>query len=353
MAAEAGASDINGTTDFDRTNYYETLPSNQLDLALWLESDRMGFLLETLDGPKLANQGDVVRNERRQSIENTPYGLPEEAMIQALYPAPHPYHGNVIGSHADIEALSVKIPPALNELVQDITDYKRGIIYQEFADAVDLFTSVDRAVRDYVNKAVVRYAYDYAARQPTTETERWLLLPYRARVDEMTSALEREAQTLGINQKLLTLGSAVQPVELHCVPDNFSIPESKKFAAYIFDDEAGTDSSGALGKLHIVAAFGNITDLQVRRHLGNFEAAEVYSDDWGLYACVPGSGMQCVYVPRCVSSLVMQSKLSGAISWLNARDADIKLLATRRKQILNLISGAAPAKVRRAGSGQG
>jgi zinc protease len=100
----AGASDINGTTDFDRTNYFETLPSNQLELALWLESDRMGFLLETLDGPKLANQRDVVRNERRQSTENSPYGLPEEAMFQALYPAPHPYHGVVIGSHSDIEA---------------------------------------------------------------------------------------------------------------------------------------------------------------------------------------------------------------------------------------------------------
>jgi zinc protease len=100
----AGASDINGTTDFDRTNYFETLPSNQLELALWLESDRMGFLLETLDGPKLANQRDVVRNERRQSTENAPYGLSEEAMLQALYPAPHPYHGVVIGSHADIEA---------------------------------------------------------------------------------------------------------------------------------------------------------------------------------------------------------------------------------------------------------
>jgi zinc protease len=100
----AGASDINGTTDFDRTNYFETLPSNQLELALWLESDRMGFLLETLDGPKLANQRDVVRNERRQSTENAPYGLPEEVMFQALYPAPHPYHGVVIGSHADIEA---------------------------------------------------------------------------------------------------------------------------------------------------------------------------------------------------------------------------------------------------------
>ncbi len=62
----AGATDINGTTDFDRTNYFETLPSNQLELGLWLESDRMGFLLETLDRAKLTNQRDVVRNELRQ-----------------------------------------------------------------------------------------------------------------------------------------------------------------------------------------------------------------------------------------------------------------------------------------------
>jgi hypothetical protein len=103
------------------------------------------------------------------------------------------------------------------------------------------------------------------------------------------------------------------------VPDNFSIPESKKFAAYIFDDEVSTDASEARGRLHVVAAFGGITDLQVRRHLGNFEAAEVYFDSWGLYACVPGSGTQCVYLPQCVNSLVMQSKLSGAISWLNER----------------------------------
>src|ERR1700748_1767772 len=62
----AGATDVNGTTDFDRTNYFETMPSNQLELALWLESDRMGFLMEGLDREKLANQRDVVRNERRQ-----------------------------------------------------------------------------------------------------------------------------------------------------------------------------------------------------------------------------------------------------------------------------------------------
>jgi zinc protease len=100
----AGASDINGTTDFDRTNYFETLPSNQLELALWLESDRMGFLLETLDARKLANQRDVVRNERRQGIENAPYGLAEEAVYQNVFPKGHPYYAAVIGSHADLEA---------------------------------------------------------------------------------------------------------------------------------------------------------------------------------------------------------------------------------------------------------
>lgn len=100
----AGASDINGTTDFDRTNYFETLPSNQLELALWLESDRMGYLRETLDREKLANQRDVVRNERRQSIENTPYGLVEEEIYHQLFPKGHPYYASVIGSHTDIEA---------------------------------------------------------------------------------------------------------------------------------------------------------------------------------------------------------------------------------------------------------
>ena len=100
----AGASDLNGTTGFDRTNYFETLPSNQLELALWLESDRMGFLLEKLDHGKLENQRDVVRNERRQSIEGAPYGLVEEALFHELFPPGHPYYASVIGSHADIEA---------------------------------------------------------------------------------------------------------------------------------------------------------------------------------------------------------------------------------------------------------
>jgi zinc protease len=104
MLEAAGASDVNGTTDFDRTNYFETLPSNQIELALWIESDRMGYLLDRVDQASLSNQQDVVRNERRQSYENRPYGLADEALVQQLYPKGHPYHGDIIGSHEDIQA---------------------------------------------------------------------------------------------------------------------------------------------------------------------------------------------------------------------------------------------------------
>jgi zinc protease len=104
----AGATEINGTTNFDRTNYYETLPSNQLDLALWLESDRMGYLPGKLDIQNLANQRDVVRNERRQSTENTPYGLVDEGLYHELFPKDHPYYPDVIGSHADVESAKLE-----------------------------------------------------------------------------------------------------------------------------------------------------------------------------------------------------------------------------------------------------
>jgi zinc protease len=102
----AGATDVNGTTDFDRTNYFETMPANQLELALWLESDRMGFLMEGLDRKLLTNQRDVVRNERRQG-EGRPYAAANEAVAHLLYPKGHPYYGDVIGSHADIEAARI------------------------------------------------------------------------------------------------------------------------------------------------------------------------------------------------------------------------------------------------------
>jgi len=106
LLESAGASN-NGSTTEDRTNYYETLPSNALPLALWLDSDRMGFLLSALDQPKLDLQRDVVKNERRERIDNQPYGRAEEVIGTALYPAGHPYSWPVIGSMADLSAASL------------------------------------------------------------------------------------------------------------------------------------------------------------------------------------------------------------------------------------------------------
>ncbi|MES2019624.1 MAG: pitrilysin family protein [Pseudomonadota bacterium] len=104
----AGATDSNGSTDFDRTNYHDTVPSNQLELALWAHADRMGYLPDVLDQKALANQQDVVRNERRENVENRPYGIVEEALFQHLFPQSHPYHANVMGSHADIQSANLE-----------------------------------------------------------------------------------------------------------------------------------------------------------------------------------------------------------------------------------------------------
>jgi zinc protease len=98
---------VNGSTTEDRTNYYEVVPSSHLDLALYLESDRMGFLLPSLNQEKLDNQKDVVKNERRQSYENQPYGRAHETLTAALFPHHHPYSWPVIGSMADISAATL------------------------------------------------------------------------------------------------------------------------------------------------------------------------------------------------------------------------------------------------------
>jgi len=102
-----GASNVNGTTDTDRTNYFETVPKNRLELALWLESDRMGFLLDHVDEQTFAGQRDVVKNERRQNYENSPYGLVGQYVEEALYPPSHPYHHLTIGSPADLDAATL------------------------------------------------------------------------------------------------------------------------------------------------------------------------------------------------------------------------------------------------------
>jgi zinc protease len=104
---EAAGANNNGSTTEDRTNYYESMPSNALPLALWLDADRMGKLLPVMDQSKLDLQRDVVKNERRQRVDNAPYGKWNETILAALYPPNHPYHWPVIGSMADLSAASL------------------------------------------------------------------------------------------------------------------------------------------------------------------------------------------------------------------------------------------------------
>jgi zinc protease len=107
LLESVGATGVNGTTSWDRTNYFETVPRQELELALWLESDRMGFLLPIITQERLDVQRDVVKNERRQTYENSPYGKSELTMYETLFPASHPYHGAVIGSMQDLTSATL------------------------------------------------------------------------------------------------------------------------------------------------------------------------------------------------------------------------------------------------------
>lgn len=104
---QIGATGVNGTTSFDRTNYFEVVPSHQIEVALWLESDRMGYLLPVVTKKSLDNQIEVVRNEKRQRIDNVPYGKTQMKVFETLYPEGHPYRYSVIGRHEDLASASL------------------------------------------------------------------------------------------------------------------------------------------------------------------------------------------------------------------------------------------------------
>ena len=107
LIERAGGSS-NATTWFDRTNYFETVPSHHLDLALWLEADRMGWMVPAMTQDKLDNQRDVVKNEKRQRYDNQPYGDWDERLQKLLWPEGHPYRHTVIGSMEDLDAASLE-----------------------------------------------------------------------------------------------------------------------------------------------------------------------------------------------------------------------------------------------------
>jgi zinc protease len=137
---------LNGSTNADRTNYWEVVPTGALDLALWMESDRMGYLLPALSEQKFTNQRDVVLNERRQNYENRPYGLAGIALSSAMFPPDHPYHWPTIGSAEDIRSASLD---QVREFFQ--TYYHPGNASLSLAGDVETEQALDLAERYFGN----------------------------------------------------------------------------------------------------------------------------------------------------------------------------------------------------------
>src|SRR4029453_14927313 len=138
---EAGAQ-LKGPTNADRTNYWEVVPRNALELALWMESDRMGYLLPALTDAKFENQREVVLNERRQNYENKPYGFAGMALMAALYPHDHPYHWMTIGAAEDIRAARLDDVRAFFQ-----TYYRPRNASLSLAGDVDTELAIDLATR--------------------------------------------------------------------------------------------------------------------------------------------------------------------------------------------------------------
>jgi len=155
---EVGAS-INGSTTTDRTNYYEDVPSEYLELALWLEADRMGFLLDAFDQHSFDTEVDVVRNERRQSYENRPYGLAGQEIRKALFPPNHPYHWQTIGSHEHLEAATL----------EDVKEFFRRF-YAPNNASLSIAGDIDV---EETKRLVERYFGDLPPAPPVPRMQRW------------------------------------------------------------------------------------------------------------------------------------------------------------------------------------
>lgn len=233
----------------------------------------------------------------------------------------------------------------VGEVVAKIVNYASGKMYNKFSDAVNLFIRIDQAVQEYMHLAVFRYV-KYAIPTEDEESEDWLLSAYRTRRDKMQLAFEKQSEGLGMRGGAIQIGHE-QAIALHSTPDSFSIPESRKFAAYVFDDEASSRRIKDMGRLHFVAVFGSVTETQIRRHLGNFEAAEVFRSEWGYFGMEPSTGVQAIYLPHCTNSLIMQARMSEALEWLAARAEKVATLALYRQQLLDLSQGRAVPNVKK------
>jgi zinc protease len=235
---QAGATDMNGTTNEDRTNYFENVPTNALDLALWMESDRMGHLTGAISQPKLDEQRGVVQNEKREG-ENEPYGKVWDFLTAKLYPPNHPYSWTVIGSMEDLDAAKL----------DDVKEWFRT--YYGPANAVvvvagDIDTQTAR-------QRVQKYFGDIPAGPPVARQEAWVA----KRTGSQRGIMQDRVPQPRIYQVWNIPGWGTADADyLNLVSDLLSSGKSSRlFKRLVYDDQIATDVSASLDLREIGGLF--------------------------------------------------------------------------------------------------
>jgi zinc protease len=221
---QAGATDMNGTTNEDRTNYFENVPTNALDLALWMESDRMGHLTGAISQPKLDEQRGVVQNEKRQG-ENAPYGKVWDFLTPKLYPANHPYSWTVIGSMEDLEAAKL----------EDVKDWFRD--YYGAANAVVVVAGDIQA--DSARRKVEHFFGDIPSGPPVARQEAWIA---RRSGSQRGVLQDRVPQARVYKVWNIPGWGSVDGDHLNLVSDVLAQGKSSRlFKRLVYDDQIATD----------------------------------------------------------------------------------------------------------------
>lgn len=238
VVERVGGTDLNGTTNEDRTNYFQNVPSPALDTILWLESDRMGHLLGAIDQPKLDEQRGVVQNEKRQG-ENQPYGLAYDLITENTYPKGHPYSWSVIGSMADLNAASL----------DDVREWFRS--YYGAANAVIVVAGDIDA--DTARQKVERYFGDIPAGPPVARHKEWTA--------KRSGTMRQVAQDRVPQPRLYKVWNippegSTDAVYLNLVSDVLSSGKNSRFyKRLIYQDQIATDAAAMLDVREIAGQF--------------------------------------------------------------------------------------------------
>jgi len=275
---EAGAL-LNGSTNADRTNYWEVVPTNALELALWMESDRMGYLLPALTDAKFENQREVVLNERRQNYENRPYGFAGMAMMSALYPSTHPYSWMTIGAADDIRAARLDDVRAFFQ-----TYYRPRNASLALAGDVDTEIAIDLATRYFgeLEAGDVPPGVEATAPPPYT-TELRLLLEDRVELPRLyivwhsPSIFGEDDAELDLVAEVLASGKT-----------------SRLYRSLVYDDRMATEIAASQNSREIGGYFQVVATAAPGRTLAELEGAIS-----GAIAHLVGEGPSPREIERC------------------------------------------------------